>query len=71
MADNTTERETDTDDFARAASEPQIGLLREFWDFLRYEKKWWLTPIVVVLLLLGVLILLSASPAGPLMYTFW
>ena len=27
--------------------------MREFWDFLRYNKKWWLIPIIVIMLLLG------------------
>ena len=43
-------------DFERLASEhADRGLLGEFWDFLRFNKKWWLLPIVVVLLLIGLL----------------
>ena len=34
-------------DFSRQAEEPSPGLLREIWDLLRYNKKWWLIPIVV------------------------
>jgi hypothetical protein len=45
-----------------------MGLLAEFWDFLKHEKKWWLTPIIVVLLLLGVLIFLSGTVAAPFIY---
>ena len=38
-------------DFAdQAAAESRPGLVREFWDFLKDSKKWWLTPIVVCLL---------------------
>jgi hypothetical protein len=57
-------------DFARSAAEPRIGLFREFLDFLRYEKKWWLAPIIVILLLLGLFIILIASPVGAFIYPF-
>jgi hypothetical protein len=58
-------------EFLQAAQEPQVGILREFVDFLLHQKKWWLPPIILVLLLLGVLILLSGSPAAPFIYTLW
>jgi hypothetical protein len=58
-------------DFAAAAAEAQPGLLREFWDFLRYNKKWWLTPIVIVLLLVAALIALGSSAAAPFIYTLF
>jgi hypothetical protein len=47
------------------------GFLREFWDFLRYNKKWWLIPIVAVMLILGVLMLLSSTGAAPFIYTLF
>jgi hypothetical protein len=40
----------------------------EFWLFLKYNKKWWLLPILVVLLLLGFLILLGGSALAPFIY---
>lgn len=58
------------DDFARQAEEPPMGLLAEFWDFLKHEKKWWLTPIIVVLLLLAIVAIVSpaAAPYLPFIY---
>ena len=57
--------------FEQAAQQHrERGLAREFYDFLRYNKKWWLAPILVVVLLLGVLIALAGSPAAPFIYTF-
>ena len=47
------------------------GIVREFIWFLRYNKKWWLTPIVVVLLLLVVLAFVTQSPAAPFIYTLF
>lgn len=58
-------------DLAEKAEAQPTGLLREFWDFLRTNKKWWLAPIVVVLLLVGVLVLLSGSAMAPFIYTLF
>lgn len=56
-------------DFESEAEQAQPGILREFWDFLRYSKKWWLTPIIVVLLLVGVLIVVGEF--APLIYAIF
>jgi hypothetical protein len=59
-------------DFEKAVREqPSSGFLREYWDFLRYNKKWWLLPLLVVLFILGALILLSSSAAAPFIYTLF
>ena len=54
-----------------AAEEGRGGLLREFWGFLRENKKWWLLPILVVLLLFGLLIFLSGTGLAPFIYTLF
>ena len=59
------------DDFRRLAENPQPGMLREFWDFLRENRAWWLTPIIVVLLLISALVILGATGAAPLIYTLF
>jgi hypothetical protein len=47
-----------------------VSLVREFWDFLKVRKKFWLLPIVMVLLLLGLLVVLTAKSAlAPFIYT--
>ena len=55
-------------DFAHQASAPRPGLLLELWEFLRHNKKWWLTPIILVLLLIGALTLLAGTAAAPFIY---
>lgn len=46
--------------------------LRDFWDFLKYRKKFWLAPIVLVLLLLGgLLIFAQGSAVAPFIYTIF
>lgn len=59
------------EDFARQATEKGPGFFAELRDFLRYSKKWWITPIVVVLVIIGVLILLGSTAAGPFIYTLF
>jgi hypothetical protein len=59
-------------EFDRIAHEVQsVGLLRELWDFLCVNKKWWLAPILVILLLFGVLVFLSGTAAAPFIYTLF
>ena len=41
------------------------SLIREFFAFIRHEKKWWMIPLVVVLLIVGGL-LVVASGSGAL-----
>jgi len=59
-------------EFEKAASTEQGGgILGEFWDFLRCNKKWWLLPILVILAMFGLLMLLSGTAAAPFIYTLF
>ena len=47
-------------------------MLKQFWEFLRVRKKWWLWPIVGMLLLLGLLLVLTQGSAlAPFIYTLF
>ena len=59
------------DDVTQLAQEGRRGLVSEFWDFLKHNKKWWLLPIIIVILALGALVFLSASGAAPFIYTLF
>jgi len=61
----------DAEAFEREAQQESKGLVREYVDFLRHNKKWWLIPIIVALLLVGVLIVLGSSAAAPFIYTLF
>ena len=54
--------------FEDEAEGGEQGFLAEFWDFLKHNKKWWLTPIILVLLLVALMILMSGSAAAPFIY---
>jgi hypothetical protein len=44
-------------------------LLKEFFRFLRQEKRWWLVPLAVLLLALGALMVVSSgSVLSPFLY---
>ena len=58
-------------DFVSQAEEQPVGIIREFWDFLIPNKKWWLDPIILVLLLLGALLILGGTAAAPFIYTLF
>ena len=50
----------------------KLSILKEFWDFLKSRKKWWLAPIILFLLLLGALIVLAeGSVLAPFIYTLF
>jgi len=57
--------------FQQQAEQPPVGLLREFADFLWYNKLWWITPIVIVLLLVGGLMFLAGTTGGAFIYTLF
>ena len=49
-----------------------LSFLKEFWDFLKERKKYWLLPIIIVLALFGMLIVLSqGSAVAPFIYTIF
>lgn len=58
-------------EFEQLSGEQQMGLMAEFWLFIKEEKKWWLTPIILVLLGVGVLVALTSTGAAPFIYTLF
>jgi hypothetical protein len=50
----------------------RVAIIREFFEFLRERKKWWIAPILVFLVLLGVLIIFASSSAlAPFIYSLF
>lgn len=45
------------------------SLVKEFFLFIKQEKKWWLIPLIAVLLLVGALVMFAgSSPLAPFLY---
>ena len=50
----------------------KLSLAKEFMQFLKVRKKWWLTPIIVLLVLLSTLIILTEGSAlAPFIYALF
>jgi len=50
----------------RESTDGRVGasmwrLFKEFLEFCRQEKKWWLIPLIVLLLVLGVILIFTGS----------
>ncbi len=72
MADQPNPHNTNSrDEFIQLAQGHSGGLLREYIDLLRSNKKWWLAPIIIFLLLAGVIVVLGGTALAPLIYTLF
>lgn len=50
----------------------KYAIVKEFWEFMKVRKKWWLAPIIIILLLLGMLIVFTEGSAlAPFIYTLF
>lgn len=48
------------------------SILTEYWEFLKYRKKFWLLPILVIMMGLGlVLYFAQTSTVAPFIYTLF
>jgi len=49
-----------------------MSFVKEFLEFLKVRKKYWLLPIIIVLVMFGGLIILSQGSAiAPFIYTIF
>lgn len=55
-------------EFSELAQQKRSSIIAEFWEFLKYNKKWWLIPILIVLLILCLLVLLGGTAIAPFIY---
>ena len=58
----------------KQAAQPmnKLAIIKEFLEFLRVRKKWWLAPIVIFLLVLGgLLVLAKGSALAPFIYSLF
>tara|TARA_B100000886_G_C20330192_1_gene452051 strand:+ start:643 stop:792 length:150 start_codon:yes stop_codon:yes gene_type:complete len=49
-----------------------MDFFKEFWQFVKVRKKYWLLPILIVLVIFGGLIILAqGSAVAPFIYTIF
>ena len=66
MTDNNTSQ---VNEFQAEARGKRTTILHEFWEFLKHNKKWWMTPIIILILLFGLVII--GGGAVPFIYTLF
>jgi hypothetical protein len=50
----------------------KFAIVKEFWEFLKVRKKWWLLPIVMFLLSMGlILVFAKGSALAPFIYSIF
>ncbi len=50
----------------------KMSIFKEFVEFLKVKKRYWLAPIVIILVLLSMLIIFAQSSAvAPFIYTLF
>lgn len=50
----------------------KLSIIKEFWEFLKVRKRYWLAPIIIMLVLLSLLIIFAQSSAvAPFIYTLF
>tara|TARA_A100001388_G_scaffold211501_1_gene162024 strand:- start:103 stop:264 length:162 start_codon:yes stop_codon:yes gene_type:complete len=49
-----------------------IDLVKDFWDFLKVRKKYWLAPLIITIVLMGTLIVFTqGSVVAPFIYSIF
>ena len=49
-----------------------MSLIKEFWEFIKVRKRYWLAPIIIILVGLSLLIVFAQSSAvAPFIYTLF
>jgi len=50
----------------------KLQVINEFWHFIKYNKKFWMAPLVLVLVIVGFLLVFAASSAlAPFIYSLF
>ena len=49
-----------------------MDFIREFWEFIKIRKKYWILPIIVMLLLVGTIVIIGeGSSLSPFIYAIF
>ena len=71
MSNEDTNQAPERNEFAEGSNEQNAGIVSEFVQFLKTNKKYWMIPLLVTLLALGALIILGGTSAAPFIYTLF
>jgi len=48
-----------------------FSFIKEYWEFLKEEKKTWMLLVVVALLVVGLLVTFTSSAVAPFIYALF
>ena len=49
-----------------------MGLIKEYVQFLKKEKKWWLIPLIIIILVIGTMVVFfEGSVLAPFIYALF
>ena len=49
-----------------------MNFVKEFWEFLKIRKKYWLLPIIIVLIIFGgIIVLTQGTVIAPFIYAIF
>jgi len=49
-----------------------MSFIKEFWEFLKVRKKYWLLPVIIILVIFGgVIALTQGSALAPFIYAIF
>ena len=68
MTEHRSDPKDRADEFRDASTRSRTNIVREFWDFLKHSKKWWMLPILVLLGILSLLVVLGQFGLAPFVY---
>ncbi len=50
----------------------RLRVISELWQLMKYNKKYWLAPVITVLVLVGTLLVIAGGTAlAPFIYTLF
>lgn len=58
-------------EFVAEGKRKRAGMFGEMLFMVRTTRKWWMMPLIALLILLGLVMLLTSTGAGPLIYTLF
>lgn len=58
-------------EFQQLSAENDLSLMAEFWLFLKEEKRWWLTPIIIACMAITGLAWFTSTGAYPFIYSIF
>ena len=65
-------KETDQhNEFVQAGQENDLSIIKEFYLWMKENKKWWILPIVLAIGIMGLLVTLGSTGAAPFIYTLF